>query len=240
MVPPNQNQTHRSIRVYHISHQALEHLEHLRLEAMEAERRDTEERHRRLSEDIRQSFEARRRQNSARINQQLASASFVPVKPMYYEEEEEDDDDEGEEGSQWGGGSSTSEYTYNVMNVYTKTNARPGVQLPSLVQPDAKRHRRRSKSKSRSNQKKAASFGASSNRGGAAEEEKKDVANKLAELDDFDTRVSYFHTTTLKQRLEARGWGNFDDDKDDGAAEKQEDQRPPTVLTNPNYADYFA
>lgn len=206
-----------------------------------------QERHQRQSEDIRLSFAARRRQNVAKMDEQLASASFVPIKPMYGSEDEDGewDDDEEEDGDGYGvghghgrgrvhgdvGGEFTAAFNF-------KSNARAGVQLPSIVQPNAKKHRRRSKPGSKG------AAAAVSHRGGAVAEEKREMAAKIAELDDFDTRVSYFHTSTLKQRLEARGWGGFGggfgNTNTAEVAKTVEEERPPTVLTNPGYADYFA
>ena len=39
-----------------------------------------------------------------------------------------------------------------------------------------------------------------------AREAARDTRRSLAELDDFDARVEYFHSTTLRKRMEDRGW----------------------------------
>lgn len=39
-----------------------------------------------------------------------------------------------------------------------------------------------------------------------AREAARDAEQSLAELDDFDARVEYFHSTTLRERMEDRGW----------------------------------
>ena len=148
----------------------------------------------------------------------------IPEEEEGWEEEEEEEDYDGVMyGERHGVGYGDGKAAYGA---HLKPNARSGVQLPSLVQPQTKRHRHRSK----------AGTMKTSNRGGAVAEAKKDVKVKLAELDDFDTRVSYFHTTSLKQRLAARGWGG---DDNASAVDESEQERPPTVLTNPSYAAYF-